>query len=194
MFLLHKNFSGYTKLTLLVLYLVPIWLTQLGYAADQGARVGEADAVYQNGFVYTVDAQASRAQAFAVRDGKFLKIGTNEDMKPLTGPDTKVVDLKGKMVMPGVVDGHIHALRGALTKMGVAFEANATLEEIKSAVTKWMKDNKVKKGDWVEGGKWGLPFDKINASMLDDIAPDTRPCWTTSRPTTRYFCTTGLTT
>jgi predicted amidohydrolase YtcJ len=56
--------------------------------------------------------------------------------------------------------------------MGVAFEANATLEEIKSAVTKWMKDNKVKKGDWVEGGKWGLPFDKINASMLDDIAPD----------------------
>lgn len=52
-------------------------------------QAGEADAVYKNGFVYTVDGARSRAQAFAVRDGKFLKIGSNDD----TGPDTKTVDL-----------------------------------------------------------------------------------------------------
>ena len=44
-------------------------------------------------------------------------------MKSVTGPDTKVVDLKGKMVMPGIVDGHIHPVRGALTKLGVKFKA-----------------------------------------------------------------------
>ena len=58
----------------------------------------------KNGFVYTVDAVRSRAQAFAVGDGKFLAVGSNDDMMAVTGKDTKVVDLKGKMVMPGLVD------------------------------------------------------------------------------------------
>ncbi len=60
-------------------------------------QAGEADVVYHNGLVYTVDAVRSRAQAFAVRDGKFLAVGSNDDMKAVTGPDTKVVGLKGKM-------------------------------------------------------------------------------------------------
>jgi len=61
-------------------------------------QASEADTVYKNGFVYTVDSVRSRSQAFAVRDGKFLKVGTNEDMKAVTGKNTRVVDLKGKMV------------------------------------------------------------------------------------------------
>jgi predicted amidohydrolase YtcJ len=96
-------------------------LTGAAIAAEQtdgSALVGEADVVYQNGFVYTVDGVRSRAEAFAIRDGKYLKIGSNDDMKPLTGPDTRVVDLEGRMVMPGLVDTHIHALRGALTALG----------------------------------------------------------------------------
>jgi hypothetical protein len=62
-------------------------------------QVGEADVVYKNGFVYTVDAVRSRAQAFSVRDGKFLSVGTNNDMKTVTGKDTEVVDLEGQMEM-----------------------------------------------------------------------------------------------
>ena len=168
----RKFFFGYGRLVLIGFGMVSVWIVPLTQALGQGARVGEADAVYQNGFVYTVDAVASRAQAFAVRDGKFLAVGSNADMKAHTGPDTKVVDLKGKMVMPGIVDGHIHPVRGALTKMGVKFEQEATVDEIKAKVKQYIADKKLKKGEWVEGGKWGQDYKTLNAKMLDDIAPD----------------------
>jgi predicted amidohydrolase YtcJ len=140
--------------------------------SEQGALVGEADAVYQNGFVYTVDGVRRRVQAFAVRDGKYLAIGSNDDMKALTGPDTRVVDLEGRMVMPGLVDTHIHAVRGALTALGLAFPVTSSVDDIKAAVKKFIADKKLKKGDWVEGAKWALDYKKLNAKMLDEISPD----------------------
>jgi len=57
------------------------------------------------------------------------------------------------MVMPGIVDGHIHPVRGALTKLGVKFEQDATVDEIKAKIKQYIADKKLKKGEWVEGGK-----------------------------------------
>ena len=142
------------------------------YPAIGQQQAGKADVVYQNGFVYTVDSVRSRAQAFAVRDGKFLKVGTNDDMKTVTGPDTKVIDLKGNMVMPGLVDTHIHCLRGALTALGLAFPVTSSVDEIKAAVKKYIADKKLKKGEWVEGAKWGGDYKKLKAKMLDEVSPD----------------------
>ena len=67
-------------------------------SAPAKAKDVKADVVYRNGFIYTVDGMRSRAEAFAVKDGKFIAVGTNEDMKAVTGKNTKVVNLKGKMV------------------------------------------------------------------------------------------------
>ena len=141
-------------------------------AADQPAAPAFADRVYRNGFVCTADGPRSRAQAFAVRDGTFVAVGSNGDMKAVTGPDTEVVELKGQMVMPGLIDTHIHALRGALTSLGVAFDSTASVDEIKAAVTKYIADKKLNKGDWVEGAKWGVDYHTLNARMLDEVAPD----------------------
>lgn len=153
--------------------LVSLSIAPASRAQDQNAaRAAEADAVYRNGFVYTADGPRSRAEAFAVRDGKFAAVGSNEAMKALTGPDTKVVDLNGMMVMPGLIDTHIHAVRGALTALGVVFDATASVDDIKAAVKKYIADKEVKKGDWVEGAKWGVDAKKITAKMLDDITPD----------------------
>jgi len=170
--LLHKIFSGYARLTILGMSIVLLWLVPVTHAAGQGARVGEADTVYRNGFVYTVDGVRSRAQAFAVRDGKFVAVGSNDDMKSVTGPDTTVVDLKGRMVMPGLVDTHIHPLRGALTALGLAFPVTSTVDEIKTAVKKFIGDKKLKKGEWIEGAKWAIDYKTLNAKMLDDVSPD----------------------
>ena len=142
-------------------------------AQDEASnRAAEADAVYQNGFVYTVDGVRSRAEAFAVRDGKYVKVGSNDDMKAVTGPDTKVVDLKGRMVLPGLVDTHIHALRGALTALGLAFPVTSSVDDIKAAVKKFIAEKKLKKGEWVEGAKWSVDYKKLNAKMLDEVSPD----------------------
>jgi len=141
-------------------------------SAEDKAKDVKADVVYRNGFVYTVDGVRFRAEAFAVKDGKFIAVGTNDDMKAVTGPDTKTVNLKGKMVMPGLVDTHIHALRGALTALGLAFPVTASVDEIKAAVKKYIADKKLKKGEWVEGAKWAIDYKKLNAKMLDEVAPD----------------------
>jgi len=141
-------------------------------SAPAKAKDVKADVVYRNGFVYTVDSVRSRAQAFAVKDGKFIAVGSNDDMKGFTGKNTKTVNLKGKMVMPGLVDTHIHALRGALTSLGVVFDPTASVDDIKAAVKKYIADKKLKKGDWVEGAKWAVDYKKLNAKMLDEVAPD----------------------
>ena len=60
-----------------------------------------ADRVFLNGAVYTVDADRSWAEAVAIQDGKFLVVGTNADALAVTGEGTEVVDLQGRMAMPG---------------------------------------------------------------------------------------------
>ncbi len=141
-------------------------------SAEDKAKDVKADVVYRNGFVYTADGVRSRAQAFAVKDGKYIAVGSNDDMKAVTGENTKTVDLKDKMVMPGLVDTHIHALRGALTALGLAFPVTSSVDEIKAAVKKYIADKKLKKGDWVEGAKWAIDYKKLNAKMLDEVSPD----------------------
>jgi predicted amidohydrolase YtcJ len=147
-------------------------LASIAASAAEKAKEAKADVVYRNGFVYTVDGVRSRAEAFAVKDGKFIAVGSNDGMKAVTGKDTKVIDLKGKMVMPGLVDTHIHALRGALTALGLAFPVTSSVDDIKAAVKKYIADKKLKKGDWVEGAKWAIDYKKLNAKMLDEVSPD----------------------
>ena len=110
------------KFSLIVLCLALI-VPQIMALESQAASKAKAEkviaeTVYKNGFVYTVDGLAQVVEAFAVKDGKFVAVGSNNDMKAVTGKDTKTVNLNGKMVMPGLADSHIHALRGALIKLG----------------------------------------------------------------------------
>jgi predicted amidohydrolase YtcJ len=72
------------------------------------AAPNPADLVFLNGYVYTVDADRSIAEAVAVRDGEIVGVGSNEDMGKLQGPGTEVVDLAGRMMLPGLHDVHMH--------------------------------------------------------------------------------------
>lgn len=68
----------------------------------------DADTVYLNGNVYTVDEVFSKASAFAVRDGEFVYVGNDDGARAHAGPQTFVVDLDGRTVIPGLHDAHIH--------------------------------------------------------------------------------------
>jgi predicted amidohydrolase YtcJ len=72
------------------------------------------DLVVLNAKVVTVDDQSSVQEAVAMRDGKFLAVGSTVDIRKLAGPATRVVDAQGKTVLPGLVDPHLHLLQGAL--------------------------------------------------------------------------------
>jgi predicted amidohydrolase YtcJ len=67
-----------------------------------------ADLIVQNANVLTMDAKRPVAEAFAVRAGKFASVGSSADIKPLAGPQTRILDLAGKTVVPGFIDAHTH--------------------------------------------------------------------------------------
>src|SRR5690554_6286253 len=67
-----------------------------------------ADTVYINGNIYTVDENFSKAQAIAIKGQYIIGIGSNEEVKKLAGQSTIVIDLQGKTVIPGLIEGHMH--------------------------------------------------------------------------------------
>lgn len=73
-----------------------------------------ADLVLHHGLFTTLDRANPTASAVAIKDGKFLAVGSDEDVMSHAGPDTKIVDLKGKRVLPGLIDNHTHVVRGGL--------------------------------------------------------------------------------
>lgn len=77
-----------------------------------GARAQEADRVYLNGTIYTVDETFSTASALAVKDGKFIYVGDDEGVQAHMGPQTFVVDLEGMTIIPGLHDSHVHIRYG----------------------------------------------------------------------------------
>src|SRR2546429_9025704 len=74
-----------------------------------------ADTVLLNGKVLTVDSQSSIQEAIAIRESKILAVGKTVDVRRLAGPRTRVIDLQGRTVIPGLIDSHLHGIRAALS-------------------------------------------------------------------------------
>ena len=72
------------------------------------ARALSADVVYTNGRIYTVNGDTAWAEAVAIRDGRFVIVGTAADAMAVVDESTSVVDLEGRFVMPGLIDPHTH--------------------------------------------------------------------------------------
>ena len=73
-----------------------------------------ADTVLFNGRIATLDPVTPEVRAVAIRYGRFIAVGDDKDIQAYKGPSTKVIDLKGRTVIPGLNDSHIHVIRGGL--------------------------------------------------------------------------------
>jgi predicted amidohydrolase YtcJ len=93
----------------LILLLAFLFLT----ACSESDPQSYADIALVNGGIYTVDADRNWSEAAAVADGRVTAVGSNASIEPLIGPDTEVIDLEGRMAMPGMIDSHVHPLEGA---------------------------------------------------------------------------------
>jgi predicted amidohydrolase YtcJ len=87
----------------------------LAVVVGAAARAQPPDLVLLDGKIVTVDAESSLRAALAIRDGKILGLGSTAEMRRLAGPDTRVVELGGRTVIPGLIDSHLHAVRAALS-------------------------------------------------------------------------------
>jgi predicted amidohydrolase YtcJ len=122
-----------------------------GFAA--AAIAVTPDLIVVNAKVYTVDDRAPRAQAFAVKDGRFLGVGSNEDVRALAGPGTRVMDVQGATVVPGFIDTHNHPVGEMLlyeVAVGNPFEVEfVTIDSIVAKLRE--RAAKTPPGAWVQG-------------------------------------------
>ena len=84
-------------------------------AAASRAAAQAADTILVDGKIVTLDRQGSTRNALAIRGGRIAAVGTDADIRRLAGPGTRVVDLQGRTVIPGLIDSHMHAIRAALS-------------------------------------------------------------------------------
>ncbi len=103
-----------------------------GGGGGSGVPLISADAVYTNGKVVTVDGKSSVAEGIAVKDGRFLRVGTNVEVLAFKGLTTSVVDLKGRTVIPGLTDSHFHDAGGG---PGVDLSKTRSLAELFAKVS-----------------------------------------------------------
>lgn len=120
---------------------------------DPLAATGDADLIFENGKVYTVDRRMPWAEAVAVRNGKIVFVDSTQGAREWQGPQTKIVDLQGRMMMPGLGDVHNHHTRGGqLDMFELSFKASLSFDDILALVKQRASDTP--EGEWICGGIW----------------------------------------
>ena len=98
------------------------------------SSIPRAEIVIRNANIITMDPRQPRAQALAIQQGKFVAVGSDDDMTTLAGPGTRVLDLRGKTVLPGFIDAHIHVLNSGIRHVMAADCALPTIAAIQDAL------------------------------------------------------------
>ncbi len=145
------------------------------------AAEGPADLVLTGGAVYTVDAARTWAQAVAISGGRIVAVGTDSGMRPYVGPGTEVVGLRGRMLLPGFQDAHVHASGGGLERSQCDLTGEHTRQGYLAAIRRYA--DRSPGAAWITGGGWGMdvfPGGVPGKEDLDEVVPD-RPVFLSNR-------------
>jgi predicted amidohydrolase YtcJ/beta-lactamase class A len=135
-----------------------------------------ADTVYRNGKIWTGNSDAPWASAMAVGGETLLAVGGDDDVKPVIGPATKVVDLGGRFVAPGFVDDHTHFIWRGQEILSVDVHGTKTPEEFARRLADYAA--KLPEGRWIEGSGWdheAWPDGKLPTRQLVDPGTPRNP-------------------
>ncbi|MDX0679396.1 amidohydrolase family protein [Sinorhizobium medicae] len=145
--------------------------------STSGDKPMSADLILHRGLVTTLDAAKPNATAIAVKDGRFLAVGLDQEVMALAGPDTKVVDLKGKRVLPGLNDNHTHVVRGGLNfNMELRWDGVRSLADAMNMLKRQVAITPPPQWVRVVGGFTEHQFIEKRLPTIDEInaiAPDT---------------------
>jgi predicted amidohydrolase YtcJ len=169
------------------LTLVGAWLVGSMTMVPHAARAAAAaDLAYRDGYVYTVDAKDSVQQALAIINGRIAYVGTDAGIDAYIGQRTRVVDLHGRMLMPGLVDGHMHPLMGgaSLLKCNLQYE-RLTIEQLQARIQTCLDQTRNREPDgWLEVVNWFqeamLPAGTVTTHAALDALKTSRPIFVRS--------------
>ena len=142
---------------------------------------GPADVVFRGSAAYTVDPARSWAQAVAVNGGRIVAVGTDDSVSDLIGPKTEVHDLRGRMLLPGFQDAHVHPPSGGLEMLECNLNEAYTQEGYERIVAVYASEHS--DVEWIRGGGWSMdsfPGGTPTKEVLDRIVPD-RPAYLPNR-------------
>ncbi len=138
------------------------------------AQAFSADLVVVNGNIRTMDAKRTVVSSVAVYGGKIIAAGTDAETKALIGPATRIVDAKGKTIIPGFNDAHVHFMETGSQLSWVDLRDAKTPEEFVKRIKDYAA--KLPKGRWILGGKWDhenwVPANLPTRQMIDAVTPD----------------------
>lgn len=121
-------------------------------ATTAAAQEGPADLIVSNATIYTVDPSRPNAEALAVRDGRVLFVGSERGAMALRGQNTRVVDLDGAVVIPGMIDAHAHLLGLGTALRDVDLTGTRSYEEVVERVVERARE--LPAGEWIQGRGW----------------------------------------
>ncbi len=132
-----------------------------------------ADVIFLNGDIYTVDASRSWADAVAIRGNRIAFVGNNEGALALKGSDTRVIDLDGRMMLPGFQDVHVHPIEAGMAYLGCKLHDANSAEDYARLVAECARQSPDM--PFIDGGGWnmdqfagGLPDKKILDAVIED--------------------------
>src|SRR5215467_12161572 len=135
------------------------------------------DLILTNGKFTTLDRGKPQASAVAIKDGRFTAVGEASEVMPLAGPSTKVVDLKGRSALPGLIDNHLHIIRGGLTfNMELRWDGVRSLADAMSMLKRQVAITPPPQWVRVVGGFGEHQFIERRLPTIDElnaVAPDT---------------------
>src|ERR1700675_828543 len=150
------------------------WAVGPAGAQDSKNARNTADMVVLHGRIYTLDSKQPWAQAVAIRADKIVAVGDDATIGKFRGPDTKVIDAAGQLVLPGFVDCHIHFMDGSLSLGRVNLEGAKDVAEIQQRLRKYAA--KHPGNDWLLGRGWDYAMFGTAAlpdkKYLDELFPN----------------------
>jgi predicted amidohydrolase YtcJ len=141
------------------------------------ARDGAPDLILHQGRFTTLDPARPTADAVAIKDGRFTRVGTAADILPLAGPGTKVIGLNGRSALPGLIDNHLHIIRGGLNyNMELRWDGVASLADAMAMLRRQVAITPAPQWVRVVGGFTEHQFAEKRLPTIEELnaaAPDT---------------------
>jgi predicted amidohydrolase YtcJ len=142
---------------------------------------GDADLAFTGGVVYTVDATRSWARAVAVKGERIVAVGTDDEVRDLIGAGTEVIDLRGRMLLPGFQDAHVHPVAAGVDMVQCDLHDAGSLPEYERIVRTYADAHPGE--PWIVGSGWSMdvfPGGTPTSDVLDRLVPD-RPVFMPNR-------------